>query len=77
MFGSTLDSCQAAKDVATDMVYNMGPGQDGLGGFYQFNSLMKQGNWAAAAADLKGTAYCRQVGNRCDRNVAMIRSCIH
>ena len=57
------------------MTYNMGV--NGLSKFNQFNSLMKQGNWAAAASDLKGTAYCQQVGNRCDRNVAMIRSCMN
>jgi len=77
LFGNSLDKCQAAKDVSTDMVYNMGAGRDGLGGFYQFNSLMKQGKWNEAANDLRGTAYCRQTGLRCDRNVAMIRSCMH
>jgi GH24 family phage-related lysozyme (muramidase) len=77
LFGNTLDKCQAAKDVATDMTFNMGSGSSGLGGFNVFNSLMKQGKWGDAANDLKGTKWCGQVGGRCDRNVAMIRSCMH
>ena len=75
LFGNTLDKCQAAKDVSTDMSYNMGYGN--LSAFTDFNSLMKGGKWGDAANDLKGTLWCRQTKSRCDRNVAMIRSCMH
>ncbi len=55
------------------MTYNLGPQ---LGGFNEFNSLIMGGNWDAAADDLvTGTAWCGQVGRRCDRNVQLIKSC--
>lgn len=66
-------SCKWAQAVATDMTYNLGPG--GMASFTTFNSLMKQGRWADAAADGKGTAWCRQVGNRCTRNMGQLTSC--
>ena len=72
IFGNSI-TCACAKNVLVDMTYNLG--QAGLASFNQFNSLMKQGKWAAAAQDLAGTAYCRQVGTRCTRNQNIIKGC--
>ena len=55
------------------MTYNLG--EAGLAGFYDFNALMKSGQWDAAADDLSSTLWCSQVHGRCPRNQALIRSC--
>ena len=73
IYGDSV-TCPCAQNVLVDMTYNLGEYQ--LAKFTTFNSLIKQGNWKAAGDDLvTGTAWCRQVGTRCDRNVKLIKSC--
>lgn len=62
--------CSCITAVLTDMTYNLGEG--GLSSFTTFNSYIREHNWAAAASDIKGTLWCRQVGNRCTRDAGII-----
>lgn len=55
-----------------DMTYNLGAA--GLESFGTFLGLLKAGDFAAAADDLKGTTWYRQVGNRGVRIAAVIRN---
>ena len=66
-------SCPCAMNVVTDMTYNLGSG--GMRSFTTFNSLVKSGKYSEAAADGRGTAWCRQVGSRCSRNMGILASC--
>ena len=70
VFGNSV-SCGCAKSVLVDMSYNLGS----LSGFPTFDSYIKSGQWVTAANDLAGTLWCRQVGNRCTRNMAQIKQC--
>ena len=70
-FGSV--SCPAAKAVTVDLAYNLGAG--GIAGFRRFTANIKSGNWNGAAAELQDSAYCRQVGRRCTRNMNQIKTC--
>ena len=72
IFGSSV-SCSCAKAVLVDMTYNLG--EAGLASFGTFDSLVKQGKWAAAAADGKGTKWCHQTGSRCTRDMAQLEKC--
>ena len=66
--------CTCIQAVLTDMTYNLGA--SGMGSFHTFISLIKSHNWSGAASDLKGTLWCRQVGNRCSRDTSIIaRGC--
>merc|ERR1719443_1767574 len=68
---SSFDSlCCNVQEVMTDMDYNLGDG--GFGSFHGFISLVNQKKWAEAAADGKGTAWCRQVGHRCTEDMSMV-----
>ena len=58
--------CSCADAVAVDMTYNLGC--SGIKGFPNFIKQMKAGDWKGAAANVKSTTYCRQVGRRCTRN---------
>jgi len=66
-------SCKYAQDIAVDMTYNLGSG--GMASFHQFIGLMKSGDYKGAAADGKGTAWCRQVGSRCSRDMGQLQNC--
>ena len=52
------------------MTYNLGAA--GIQSFTTFNSYISARNWAAAASDLQGTLWCRQVGSRCTRDSGII-----
>jgi GH24 family phage-related lysozyme (muramidase) len=67
VFGSI---CSCIDAVLTDMTYNLG--EAGIESFTTFRSLIAKREWSAAANDLKGTLWCRQVGSRCTRNVGII-----
>ena len=66
-FGSL---CCGVQTVMTDMDYNLGDG--GFGSFHGFISFINQGKWADAAADGRGTAWCRQVGSRCSEDMGAV-----
>ena len=66
-------SCGCAAAVAVDMTYNLGTA--GMKSFNQFDALMRAGRYKEAAADAQHTAWCRQVGTRCSRNVRQISMC--
>ena len=63
---------EAIQESLVDMYFNMG---SNLTGFTTFLSLIKAGNYSAAADDLKGTLWAKQVGSRAVRIEAAIRSC--
>lgn len=67
VFGS---QCSCIANVLCDMTYNLGEG--GISSFTTFKSYIEAHNWAAAASDIKGTLWCRQVGNRCTRDAGII-----
>ncbi len=67
---STL--CSNVQAVMIDMDFNLGSA--GLGSFNTFLSLVKQHKWSDAASDLRGTLWCRQVGNRCSDDSSIISS---
>ena len=52
------------------MTYNLGPG--GMRGFVKFIAAMKRGDWTAAQAEGSDSAWCGEVGGRCDRNMWQI-----
>ena len=62
--------CCEVQEVMTDMDYNLGDG--GFASFTGFISLINQKNWAGAAADGKGTAWCCQVCNRCTDDMGRV-----
>ena len=66
-------SCPAAQAVITDMAYNMGQG--GLSQFKNFKTSLLNKQWAQAADGLSYSLYCKQVGRRCTRNQAQIKTC--
>ena len=72
IYGNKI-SCQCASSVLVDMTYNLG--EAGLASFNTFNSLMEQGQWSAAVADVKKTKWCGQVGSRCTRDTQQILKC--
>jgi lysozyme len=64
------NQCACINAVLTDMTYNLGGG--GMASFGTFISLIKQHKWSSAASDIRGTLWCRQVGNRCSRDAGII-----
>lgn len=67
VFGSY---CPCVQAVLTDLVYNLG--QAGAAQFTTFKSYLQAHNYKEAANDLKGTLWCRQVGNRCTDDTSII-----
>mmetsp|Transcript_28762 Transcript_28762/g.43434 ORF Transcript_28762/g.43434 Transcript_28762/m.43434 type:complete len:169 (-) Transcript_28762:45-551(-) len=65
--------CPAAQAVVVDMAYNLGSG--GLSQFVHFKQDIKSDDWNGAASELQSSAYCRQVGSRCTRNMNQIKEC--
>lgn len=64
--------CCNVQNVMTDMDYNLGDG--GFASFTGFIGYVCRGEWAQAAADGKGTAWCGQVGRRCTEDMAAVAS---
>ena len=83
-----FDALAPARQVAwCDMAFNMGTGEDGLGGFHQTISVLVQAQRAKDAGapnahqlfeevgqHLENSAFFRQVGDRAKRDVAMMRT---
>jgi lysozyme len=69
----TLDDIR--QDCLVNMAFNMGA--DGLAGFVTFLGLMQRGNFDAAAHDLQGTLWARQVGGRAVRVIQEVRTGVH
>lgn len=69
----TLDDIR--QDCLVNMAFNMGA--VGLAGFHTFLGLVRSGDFAAAADDLQGTLWARQVGGRAERVVQEIRTGVH
>ena len=66
--------CSCVQAVLADMTYNLGAA--GMSSFHTFISDIKNHEWSAAAADGRGTLWCKQVGNRCSRDMGIIaRGC--
>ena len=60
--------CCGVQNVVTDMTFNLGS----LSGFPTLVKYFEASNWDAAAADMKTTLWCRQVGSRCTEDAAMV-----
>jgi lysozyme len=69
-WSSSLDPVRLA--VLTDMGFQMGVA--GLCTFHQFLSLMKDGQYAAAAQDLQGTLLAKQTPQRVAENAQLLIS---
>ena len=69
---SSFDSlCCGVQNVMVDMTFNLG-----VGGFRSFGSFISDINnkeWASAAADMKGTLWCKQVGSRCSDDASYVQ----
>lgn len=61
------------QNVMIDMTFNMGASS--LCSWTTLKNDLAAKKYAAAASFIKGTLYCRQVGNRCTRNTNIISSC--
>ncbi len=59
--------------VIIDLVFNMGAGSNGFGGFRETIELVEAGSFQTAASHLASSAWFSQVGNRAKRDVAMMR----
>ena len=66
----SLDGVRQA--VLIDMAFNLG--LTALRGFTTFLSCMESGQWAAAAADLRGTLVYSQLPHRYERLATMIQT---
>ena len=84
-----FDAMTPARQIAwTDMTFNMGTGENGLGGFHQTIDLLTRAQRAKDAGNVDGahqlfeqvgehlaaSAFFRQVGDRAKRDVAMMRT---
>ena len=66
--------CCNVQEVMIDMDYNLGDG--GFASFNGFIGLINKKDWAGAASDGRGTAWCGQVGNRCSDDMGRVaRGC--
>ena len=72
---SSFDSlCCGVQNVMVDMTFNLGV--SGFRSFGTFISDINNKEWASAAADMKGTLWCRQVGYRCTDDASYVaRGC--
>ena len=61
------------QNVLTDMTFNMGP--NSLCSWPNFIAQLGRRDYDAAAKNMEGTRWCGQVGNRCRRNVKLVRTC--
>lgn len=55
------------QSALADMAFNLGCA--GLEEFHSLKSAVEEKNFSAAAADMKASLWCRQVGSRCERDV--------
>ena len=67
-WGSLGSGPQSAID---DMAFNMGCAT--LHEFTSLRTALEDEDYSKAAADMKASLWCRQVGSRCDRDVACMR----
>ena len=61
-----------AESAVADMAFNLGCA--GLDTFTTFRSYLEKHDYAGAAEDMQHTAWCGQVGYRCDRDVDCIKA---
>ena len=62
--------CCNVQEIMIDMDYNLGDG--GFASFTGFIGYIIAKDWANAAADGRGTAWCGQVGRRCDEDMGRV-----
>jgi len=65
---------QVRRDCLTSMIYQMGPGRDGFGGFYEMQSALRAGHWERAAREALRSEWARQTRDRAEEVAAMIES---
>ena len=71
--GSFSSQNKCVQNVLIDMTFNMG--KSSLCGWPNFVAQLGRKDMAGAAANMKSTKWCGQVGRRCTRNVDLVRSC--
>ena len=63
--GAAFDKLdEARKTVIVDMVFNMGAGSAGFGGFVKMIKFIEAEKWGNASADMLHSLWATQVGNR-------------
>lgn len=65
------DLTEPRQRALANLCFNLGPTK--LLKFTQFLDFMRSGQFQSAAADLEGTLWASQVGERCARIVALIK----
>ena len=71
---SSFDSHhECVQEVVTDMTFNMG--MYSLCDWDELNYYLANHDYDSASNYIRGTLYCRQVGNRCIRNTDILTSC--
>ena len=68
------DLAQPRQFVVVDMIFNMGSGTDGFGGFVNTIAYIESGDFGQAATNMTLSDWYHQVGNRAKRDVSMMRS---
>lgn len=59
------------QSAIADMAFNLGCGQ--LHEFSSLRSALEDKDYSKAADDMRSSLWCRQVGSRCDRDIACMR----
>jgi lysozyme len=73
--GAAFDQLDEARQmVVIDMVFNLGAGSSGFGGFQRTIQAIRTGAYAQAAEDMLQSAWAGQVGNRATEDAAIMRS---
>lgn len=71
--GSFANQPVCVQRTLIDMTFNMG--RNALCSWPNFVAQLGRREYTAAANNMAGTTWCRQVGRRCTRNTGIVRSC--
>jgi predicted chitinase/uncharacterized Zn-binding protein involved in type VI secretion/GH24 family phage-related lysozyme (muramidase) len=73
--GAAFDKLdEARKAVIIDMVFNMGSGSEGFGGFTKTIKFIEAEKWGQASADMLHSEWARQVGGRAKEDALIMQS---
>lgn len=73
--GASFDQlAEARKIVVIDMVFNLGAGSSGFGGFHATIAAIRAGQYGQAATDMLQSLWASQVGARATQDAAIMRS---
>ena len=74
LFPALMTYPEVAQDSLVNMIFNLG--QAGLAKFVHFCAAVRNEDWEEAVAQLEGTPWQKQVGQRADRIIAAFSSLI-